>query len=134
MLVEHARNLVGIDDAVHAEYGEIGSPVITILACSLQDQAISIELIPGSILESLYRSQRATERTTCSYGLAVDMQHIASEHGMRVGATDETKEVRAVERVDHPYFVGTLFQPQLRSAPGAPHPVFVGLLEAAGVR
>jgi hypothetical protein len=27
--------------------------------------------------------------------------------------------------------VGTLYQPQLRSAPGAPHPVFLGLLDAA---
>ncbi|MFI5282098.1 MAG: hypothetical protein ACHQ0J_03100 [Candidatus Dormibacterales bacterium] len=50
---------------------------------------------------------------------------------MRVSATDDTGEVRAIERVDHPFFVGTLFQPQLKSRPGAPHPVFIGLLEAA---
>lgn len=60
-----------------------------------------------------------------------EMQHIAGEHGMRVAATDATGEVRAIERTDHPFFVATLYQPQLRSARSAPHPVFVGLLDAA---
>jgi len=131
VLVEHARSLAGIADAAHAEYGAGGTPVITLLACSLLDQTIDVELPPGSLLARLYGSSRATEYTTCSYGLAPEMQHIASEHGMRVAATDDTGEVRAIERVDHPFFVGTLYQPQLRSAPNAPHPVFIGLLDAA---
>lgn len=134
MLVEHARNLVGITDASHAEYGPGGRPVITPLACSLQDQTITIDITDGTCLARLYGRSRAVERTTCSYGLAPEFQHIADEHGMRTSATDDTGEVRAIERVDHPFFVGTLFQPQLTSAPGAAHPVFIGLLEAtAGV-
>jgi len=131
VLVEHARNLAGIADAAHAEYGPGGTPVITLLECSLQDQEITVELVPGSLLAKLYGTERAVEHTTCSYGLSPDLQHIAAEHGLRVAATDATGEVRAIERIDHRFFVGTLYQPQLRSAPGAPHPVFVGLLEAA---
>ena len=131
MLVEHARNLAGIGDAAHAEYGAGGTPVITLLECSLQDQTITVELAPGSLLAKLYGSLHAVEHTTCSYGLAPKMQHIVGEHGMRIAATDGTGEVRAIERVDHPFFVGTLYQPQLRSRPSAPHPVFVGLLDAA---
>ena len=130
MLVEHARNLAGIRDAAHAEYGPGGTPVITLLACSLQDQTITVELSPGSLLAELYGRQHVVEHTTCSYGLTPELQHIAGEHGMRIAATDATAEVRAVERVDHPFFVGTLYQPQLRSEPGAPHPVFLGLLDA----
>jgi CTP synthase len=52
---------------------------------------------------------------------------------MRVAATDATGEVRAIERADHPFFVGTLYQPQLTSTRGAAHPVFVGLIQAATV-
>lgn len=130
MLVEHARSLIGIRDASHAEYGDGGTAVITLLACSLQDQTITVKLTPGSRLTRLYGRESANERTTCSYGLAPSLQHIANEHGMRVAAVDETGEVRAVERVDHPFFLGTLYQPQLTSADGAPHPVFVGLLAA----
>ena len=131
MLVEHARNLGGITDAAHAEYGPGGTPVITLLECSLQDQRITFELTPGSLLASLYGIERVVENTSCSYGLSPEVQHIAGEHGMRVAATDATGEVRAIERIDHPFFVGTLYQPQLRSVPGASHPVFLGLLDAA---
>lgn len=131
MLVEHARNLAGIADAAHAEYGQGGTPVITMLGCSLQDQTITVEIGSGSFLGKLYGTDRVVEHTTCSYGLSPDLQHIAGEHGMRIAATDSTGEVRAIERVDHPFFVATLYQPQLRSAPGAPHAVFLGLLDAA---
>lgn len=130
MLVEHARTLSGIADASHAEYGLGGTPVITLLACSLLDQTIDVQLTPESRLANLYGTDHATERTTCSYGLAPEVQHIAGEHGMRVSATDETGEVRAIEREDHPFFVGTLYQPQLSSTPEKPHPVFLGLLAA----
>jgi CTP synthase (UTP-ammonia lyase) len=131
VLVEHARSLAGIRDAAHAEYGPGGTPVITLLECSLLDQTITVDLVSGSLLSKLYGAERVVEHTTCSYGLAPEVQHIAGEHGMRVAATDATGEVRAIERFDHPFFVGTLYQPQLRSAPGAPHPIFVGLLDAA---
>ena len=131
MLVEHARNLAGIPDAAHAEYGTGGTAVISLLACSLQGRTITVKLTRGSQLAALCGSLHAVEHTTCSYGLAPEMQHIADEHGMHIAAVDDTGEVRAVEREDHPFFLATLFQPQLRSAPGHPHPVFAGLLKAA---
>lgn len=130
MLVEHARSLAGIRDASHAEYGAGGTAVITALACSLQGREITVDLAPGSVLARLYGSTRAAERTTCDYGLAPNLQHLAEEHGMQIAGTDETGEVRAVERPEHPFFIGTLYQPQLRSTPDRPHPVFVGLLRA----
>jgi CTP synthase len=95
------------------------------------EQRITIDLTPDTRLQRMYRTSRVTERTTCNYGLAPELQQLADSHGMRVSATDATGEVRAIERIDHPFFVGTLFQPQLRSTPDAPHPVFTGLLEAA---
>lgn len=132
MLVEHARNQAGIRGATHAEYGLGGTEVISLLACSLQGQTITVELAPGSRIAELYGVLQAVEHTACSYGLAPKMQHIASEHGMRAVAVDDTGEVRAVERTDHPFFMATLYQPQLRSTPSTPHPVFVGLLRSVG--
>ena len=131
MLVEHARSLLGIDDASHAESSDVGTPVISPLSCSLDGQTIDVVLTPGSRLAALYGGARAVvESTACNYGLAPAWQHVASEGGMRVSGVDDTGEVRAIERVDHPFFVGTLYQPQLRSTPGAPHPVFVGFVAA----
>ena len=134
MLVEHARNLAGIPTATHAEYGEAGVNVITLLSCSLRDHTITVELAEGSKLRRLHGAPTARERTTCSYGLDPGWQNIASEFGLRISAVDETGEVRAIERTDHPFFVGTLYQPQLSTSEATPHPVFVGLLEAAAGR
>jgi CTP synthase (UTP-ammonia lyase) len=120
---------------MHAEYGEKGgTAVITLLACSLMEQQISVEFTPGSRLHALYGARSSVERTTCNYGLAPALHDLAEQHGMRVAATDNTGEVRAIERTDHPFFVGTLYQPQLRSTAREPHPVFVGFLEAAAQR
>lgn len=134
--MEHARNLAGQADAAHGEYGApsrgAGAAVITPLACALHGVDIEIELTAGSRLAAVYGRDRATEHATCSYGLDPAQQAMADRDGLRIAALDDTGEARAVERPDHPWFVATLYQPQLRSDPGRPHPVFVGFVDAAG--
>lgn len=125
MLVEHARNLAGITDAVHAEYPDVsGTPVISLLACSLAANEIELEITAGSLLADLTTMKTVTERTTCNYGLNPANAEIASSQGLSVAAVDDTGEVRAVERTDHPFFLATLYQPQLSSTPEAPHAIF----------
>ena len=135
VLVEHARSRIGIADAAHAEYGDRGTPIVSLLECSINGSDITVELAEGSRLAALHDNVPSViERTTCNYGLNPDLERIASEQGMRVAGMDDLDEVRAVERSDHPFFVATLYQPQLRSSPRAPHPVFMGFVEAAAVR
>ncbi len=119
-----------MDDATHAEYGHPGTPVISVLACSLMGRRISVDVRPGTRLHALYGRSPVIEETTCNYGLDPSVQDISDDHGMVIAATDDTGEVRAVERPDHPFFVATLFQPQLTSKAGDPHPVLVGFVDA----
>ncbi len=133
MLVEHARNVMGIQDAVHAEYGGAGTPVVTLLSCSLAESQIEITITPNSRLARIYGAARATEQTNCNYGLEPSFADIASSGGLTVSAVDDTGEVRAIERADHPFFVGTLYQPQRMSRPGAPHPLWTAFVRAATV-
>jgi len=135
MLVEHARTLLGIDAASHAEYGRADATprveVVSLLACSLTDAHIEISIEPHTLLAGIHPGEtRRVERTHCSYGLSPDFAHIASSAGMRVAAIDDTGEVRAVERADHPFFVGTLYQPQRTSSPEHPHPLWVAFVRA----
>jgi CTP synthase (UTP-ammonia lyase) len=134
VLVEHARNLIGIPDAVHAEYGVDGTAIVTLLACSLADNIITVTFADGSLLEAVHGGATAIERTTCNYGLEPTYAYIAGTGGLRVSATDETGEVRAIERVDHPFFVATLYQPQLTTSSDVPHPVFAATNAAACAR
>ena len=130
MLVEHARNVMGIIDAVHAEYGRPGTAVVDALACRLDDAAVGVRLVPGSRLAALHGRANSIERSTCGYGLAPAFAHLTTAGGMIVAATDDDGEVRAVERPDHPFFVATLYQPQLTSTPEGPHPIWTGFVDA----
>ena len=106
---------------------------MSLLACSINGADITLRPTPGSLLSRLHgRAESVVEHTTCNYGLELSVQELASSHGMTVAGLDDLNEVRAVERSDHPFFVATLYQPQLRSELTNPHPVFVGLVRAAG--
>jgi CTP synthase (UTP-ammonia lyase) len=91
-----------------------------------------VELALGTRLAELHAGcPQVVEFTTCNYGLAPEFDELAASYGMRVAGTESDGEVRAIERTDHPFFVATLYQPQLRSTVAVPHPVFLGLLRAA---
>jgi CTP synthase len=38
-----------------------------------------------------------------------------------------------VELKNHPFFIGVQFHPELKSTPENPHPLFIGLVQAAMV-
>jgi CTP synthase (UTP-ammonia lyase) len=46
----------------------------------------------------------------------------------------ERGEVRAFELPGHPFYMGTLFQPQRSSRPDRPHPLVTAFLRAAAAR
>ena len=116
---------------MHDEYGQPGTPIVTSLACSLNGTTITLNLTPGTRLAAIYdTTSPLVEMTTCNYGLAPGMQHIANSHGMTIAATDDTNEARAIERTDHPFFIATLYQPQLSSTPGHPHPILRAFIDA----
>ena len=124
-----------MSDAVHAESSSAGTAIVTPLSCSLAGQTIEVKLTPATRLWSLHRGASAvTERTMCNYGLDPEWQHVALEGGMAVAGVDDTGEVRAIERTDHPFFVATLYLPQLQSTVDAPHPVWLGFLDAITAR
>lgn len=131
MLVEHARTVLGIPDATHRESSDDGTAIVTPLSCSLDGSTIDVALKAGTRLSALHGGAvTVTEMATCNYGLDPSHQDIASTGGMVVSGVDGTAEVRAIERDDHPFFLGALYQPQLRSTAAAPHPVWLGFLEA----
>lgn len=130
MLVEHARTLLGVDDASHAESSSSGTSIISPLACSLDGRTVDVTLRPATRLAGLYGGPGVVqESTTCGYGLDSHWRHAASTAGLVVSAVGRG-EVCAVERPDHPFFLATLYQPQLRSTTAAPHPVWLGFLRA----
>jgi CTP synthase (UTP-ammonia lyase) len=135
LVLEFARNVLGVADAAHQET-DPGAPrlVVTALACSLAGQQHPVRLLPGSRIAAICGAGRAVEPFLCRYGLSAAYQPALAEHGLTVTGTDEQGEPRVVELRDHPFFIGTLYVPQLRSRPGAPHPIIEALVAAARAR
>jgi len=132
MVIEYARNVLGIVEAQHAEYDPYASELfISELTCSLAGQTMSIGLEPGSLVADLYGEDEVTEQYYCNFGLNPAHQERLDEAGFRVVGKDQDGEARVLELPDLRFYVATLFVPQLKSRPGAPHPLLVALLKAA---
>jgi CTP synthase (UTP-ammonia lyase) len=135
MVIEFARNVLGIQDAQHAEYDPYASRlVVAPLTCSLAGRTMSVRLVPGSRVGEIYGTPEVTEHYYCNFGLNPDYQDELDAAGLRVVGRDQDGEARIVELPDHPLYVATLFVPQLNSRPGRAHPLAVALLEAASDR
>jgi CTP synthase (UTP-ammonia lyase) len=109
--------------------------VITPLACSLVGTQQRVLVVPGSRAAKLYGDEVAIEDYRCNYGVDAGYAgyHAAFERsGLRLSGFGEDGELRIIELPDHPFFLATLFLPQMRSAPGRPHPLLAGF--AAAIR
>lgn len=131
MVLEFARNVAGIEDAVSLEYrpGE-GTAVITPLACNVVGDVLPVSLRRGTSAWRLYGQSPVEERYYCQYGLAPEFVRTLQARGLMVTGTDPDGEPRVMELAEHPFYVATLFVPQARSTPERPHPLLTGLLEA----
>ncbi len=114
-LIEFAREVAGLAAADHAETNPHGDTlVVTPLACSLVEQTGSLRFAPGSLIRAAYGRDAAHESYHCNYGLNPAHRRALKRAGLRFTAFDQNDDVRAAElpATSHPFFVGTLFQPE----------------------
>ena len=88
-------------------------------------------MVPGSQAHRIYGKDEATEVFACNYGLNEAFEDQIESKELRVSGYDEDGTVRMVELPEHPFFIPTLFVPQVVSQVGKPHPLIVPYLEAA---
>ena len=147
MVIEAARNLAGIKDAISAEFSDSGTPVIA----TMDDQKHVVagegdmggtmrlglykaDLLKGSVVADTYGSLEISERHRHRYEVNNKYRDQISKAGLVFsGMFTERDLVEFVELPQevHPYYVGTQAHPELRSRPTKPHPLFVGLIKAA---
>ena len=132
-----ARRLAGIEDAAHAEVDpDAESAVVAPLACSLVGEEREVTCVPGTRLAAICGTAPFTGYHWCNYGLADAFEQRLTAAGVVVSARAPDAGVEAIELPGHPFFVATLFQPQIGSLSGAPlHPLIAAFVrEAARVR
>jgi CTP synthase (UTP-ammonia lyase) len=135
MIIEYARNVLGLGEVGHQEFDAATKPHIIIpLQCSLRGLEGSISIEPNSQVGELYRTERSTERFYCAFGINPLYVDELRRSDLRVVGTDDEGLIRVTELPQHPFFIGTLFVPQAASLKGVSHPLVEGLLVAAHSR
>jgi CTP synthase (UTP-ammonia lyase) len=134
-MLEFARDVAGLPGAGHAEYGAAGEdPLIVPLDCSLVGHELSVRVQAGSLAERILGCDRTVERYHCSYGLNPAYLDLLRAHGMRFTGEAGGGDVRIAELPAHPFFLATLFQPELAPCEPRPHPIIRAFARAAVAR
>ncbi|MER5628168.1 hypothetical protein ABT061_44840 [Streptosporangium sp. NPDC002544] len=131
-LLEYARNVLDMSVA-HAENDPGAENFLLLpLACSLAGHENTVLLEPGSLAERVIGAEKSVERYYCTFGPNAGYLPALEAGGLRFTGHDEAGLVRVLELPEHPFFLATLFQPELAGDGRRPHPV-IGAFASASV-
>ncbi|MBP1987858.1 CTP synthase [Halolamina salifodinae] len=138
-VVEHARNVLGLEDAHSAELDpETEHSVIDLLPEQYETEEMGgtmrlgshdTDIDEGTLAAAVYGDTSCTERHRHRYEVNPEYIPQLEADGLTFSG-DAGNRMEIVERADHPYFLGTQFHPEFRSRPDRASPPFVGLLDA----
>lgn len=130
-LIEYARNVLNLAGADHAETNpDAALPLIAPLVCSLVEKSDDIILQPGSRIAAIYGKSEISEKYHCSFGLNPRYATIFNESGLRITGFDKSGEARVFDLDGHPFYMGTLFQPERSAFNDVTHPLIVAYVQA----
>lgn len=85
-------------------------------------------------MAEIYGATVAREQYYCNFGVNPAKSDLLRSGELRATGSDAEGDVRVIELPAHPFFIGTLFVPQLRSSRELPHPLVTAFIQAAGER
>ena len=130
-ILEYARNVLGWADAEHGELAsDAKRAVIAPLSCGLVEVTDSVRLLPYTRIAEAYGLLDLQEGYHCRYGVNPAFLDALLEGNLIPSGHDATGDLRAVELLNHPFFIATLFQPERAALKGSTPPLAVALLKA----
>ncbi len=142
-VIEAARDLLGLSGADSAEFApDTPHPVIHLMpdqrgevpkGGTMRLGAYPCRLLEGSRLRAVYGQGEVAERHRHRYEVNNDYRPLLEGAGglTLCGQSPDGRLVEAIERKDHPFFVGVQYHPEFKSRPNRAHPVFRAFVEAA---
>jgi CTP synthase len=149
-VIEAARNLAGVDDAMSTEFSSEGTSVIGLLTewtrgnevetrssdgdmgGTMRLGAYPAVLGEGTRVRDIYGAAHIEERHRHRYEVNVAYREQLEASGLKFsGLSPDGVLPEIVEYEDHPWFIGVQFHPELKSRPFEPHPLFASFIGAA---
>ena len=152
-VIEATRSLAGVESASSTEFGPTDEPVVGLMTEWLKGNeleqrmsdgdlggtmrlgAYEAALLPGSRIADIYGTTTISERHRHRYEVNIAYRERLEAQGMRfAGMSPDGLLPETIELIDHPWFVGVQYHPELKSRPFEPHPLFASFIEAAVVQ
>ncbi len=142
-VIEAARDLLGLPEADSAEFAPRSpDPVIHLMpdqrgevpkGGTMRLGAYPCHLGEGTRLRAIYGRAEIAERHRHRYEVNNAYRpRLEAEGGLVLsGQSPDGRLVEAVERADHPFFVGVQYHPEFKSRPNRAHPLFRAFIGAA---
>jgi CTP synthase (UTP-ammonia lyase) len=123
-VLEYARNVLGHEAAGNVETDpDCPMPVIGALTCALRDVSDPVVFVEGSTMAGIYDAPSADEGYFCGYGVNPEYLSLFAETDLTFTAFDGAGDPRGFELRQHPFFMGTAFQPERAALKGLAHPL-----------
>ena len=134
MAIEFARSVVGLANANSTEFDESTPyPIAHNVYNKMRLGSCPCKIAEGTLAYSIYQTDQIAERHRHRYEFNQDFRAQFDEHGLVFSG--ESPDGRLLEICElkseiHPWFLGVIFNPQFKSRPNVPHPVFAAFVDA----
>ena len=141
-VIEYARNVVGLKGANSKEFDESATyPVIDLMieqknvkgyGGTMRLGAYDCIIKKGSVAEKAYGTTKISERHRHRYEVNNEYLKRIEDAGLVFsGMSPDGMLAEMVEIPENDWFVASQFHPEFKSRPDRPHPLFLGLIDAA---
>ena len=141
-VIAFARYVAGMQDANSGEFDpDSAHKVIDFLpdqsdetdkGGTLRLGAYPCRIVPGTQMHRVYGKLDISERHRHRYEFNNDFRDALTAAGLTIsGTSPDHYIVETVELEDNDFYIGVQYHPEFKSRPNKPHPLFLGLVEAA---
>ncbi|MFB0921898.1 MAG: gamma-glutamyl-gamma-aminobutyrate hydrolase family protein, partial [Alphaproteobacteria bacterium] len=147
---EAARNLAGLNNAGSTEFGACEHPVVGLMTewqrgedTEVRDAGdnmggtMRLGAYPALLearthIAEIYGMNEIAERHRHRYEVNINYREQLEKAGLKFSGTSPDGILpETVELLDHPWFIGVQYHPELKSKPFDPHPLFQSFVAAA---
>ena len=147
-IIESLRDLKGYEKSSSTEFGKTDFPAICMmnewekgkkihkqdldnLGGSMRLGSYESILKKDTLIFKIYKRTKIFERHRHRYEVNYKYLKYIVKSGITLsGMSPNRKLVEIIERVNHPWFIGVQFHPELKSTPFNPHPIFNSFISA----
>ncbi len=147
-VIEISRNLIGKQDSNSTEFKMSNNPVVSLMTEWNNENKIEKRdltsdkggtmrlgtyravLKKGSKIHNIYNSDEISERHRHRYEVNLSYARDFEQKGFHFsGMSPDNILPEVIESVNHKWFIGVQFHPELKSRPLAPHPLFSSFIK-----